>query len=178
MKAPANWRAVGQAMRWARQQEGVTVRRMVVDNSWPVTIDLEWKRPDGHSVLVTWATNREWVDVYAGGPVDDVHMSNCGDAATVLRVLAALDLIPAELAQVHDEDRPGQRASHRQLMAAQEQLGKARDIETRAGRLGAADVLNSLVVSLFQIALDDEFDQLADRAYSARLASRARGVAE
>lgn len=60
------------------------------------------------------------------------------------------------------------RPSHELLMQATEALSQARDAERLAGNKGAAMVINNFVVSLFQIALDDAFDELANRAYDAK----------
>jgi hypothetical protein len=53
-------------------------------------------------------------------------------------------------------------------MRAQELLGQARDVEQAAGNLGASMVLNDVTLSLFQIALLTDFDDLANRAHAAR----------
>jgi hypothetical protein len=60
------------------------------------------------------------------------------------------------------------RPSHDLLMQAQEKLGEARDVERDAGNLGAWMVCNDLALSIFRIAIDTEFDDLANRAYAAR----------
>jgi hypothetical protein len=81
-------------MRWARQQEGVTVTR---------------RRVLGR--LVRWDRGASYVSIR---PLpDDVHVRaghstaaiglGTTDAAQVLRVLAALDLIPADIAYAADE---------------------------------------------------------------------------
>lgn len=67
-----------------------------------------------------------------------------------------------------DVSRGTNRPSFDLLMKAQEVLGKARDLESKAGHKGAAMVLNDLTVSLFQIALSSEFDALADAACEIR----------
>jgi hypothetical protein len=52
--------------------------------------------------------------------------------------------------------------SHAELMAAQEQLSRARDKENEAGNDGLAQALNGIVIGLFKIALSDECaDELA-----------------
>lgn len=61
-----------------------------------------------------------------------------------------------------------QRPSHEFVMQAQDALGEARNAEQAAGNFGVAMVLNDLVLSLFQIALNDEFDDLANAAYEKR----------
>jgi hypothetical protein len=53
-------------------------------------------------------------------------------------------------------------------MQAQKLLGQASDVELKAGNKGAWMVLNDLVLSMFQIAIGTEFDELANRAYAAR----------
>ena len=60
------------------------------------------------------------------------------------------------------------RPSHDLLMRAQELLSQARQVERDAGNNGAAMVINDLVIGLFKIAIDTEFDELANRAYRAR----------
>lgn len=60
------------------------------------------------------------------------------------------------------------RPSHDLLMQAQAILGQARDVEQAAGNRGVAMVLNDLNLNVFQIALDDEIDELANRACDVR----------
>jgi hypothetical protein len=67
-----------------------------------------------------------------------------------------------------DVSRGTNRPSFEMLMKAQEVLSEARDLESKAGHKGAAMVLNDLTLSLFQIALSDEFDALADAACEIR----------
>ena len=50
------------------------------------------------------------------------------------------------------------------LMQAQEKLGDARDAEAAAGNRGVAMVLNRLVLSVFQLAMDTEIDEVANAA--------------
>lgn len=72
-----------------------------------------------------------------------------------------------------DKQPDARRPSHDALMRAQDALGDARQAEEEAGNHGAAMVLNDLVISLFQIALSDEFDDLANRAFAARYPEQA-----
>jgi hypothetical protein len=97
VKTFPGWRAVGRAMRWARQQDGV---RQEIEHA-AVARQHRWYGPgrDGSIVGVTW-----------GGPLThdvDIYVAGGGEhelveptAAQALRVLAAFDLIPAELAEV------------------------------------------------------------------------------
>lgn len=102
MKTFTGWRAVGRAMRWARQQDAITYDRTIGD----LAIDLRWTA-EGRYVLV---------ELHPGQPCITVDISTgttywsgaTTDAAELLRVLAALDLIPAELAT----DRHRQRVCH------------------------------------------------------------------
>lgn len=72
----------------------------------------------------------------------------------------------------------GQRPSHEHLMRAQEALGDARDAEQKAGNLGAAMVLNDVCLSVFQIALLEEFDALANRAFADRFPDQRQPTGE
>lgn len=58
-------------------------------------------------------------------------------------------------------DRP----SFELLMQAQDLLGQAREAERAAGNRGAWMVLNEMTISLFQIAIGREFDDVANAAY-------------
>lgn len=91
MRTFPGWRAVGRAMRDARQQEGVTVTHD--PNAWH---GHEWVRNSADTVSVhTGPHSCSLMVDLAGGR----HLEAGGmDAATVLRVLAALDLIPDHLA--------------------------------------------------------------------------------
>ena len=57
------------------------------------------------------------------------------------------------------------RPSHDALMAAQEQLGQARDIERDAGNLAVSRYLNDLTLSIFRVSLDEEMDAHLTEAY-------------
>jgi hypothetical protein len=89
MRTFTGWREVGRAMRWARQQGGVTVDPIKYRWHDDFSRSLEIKIYNVHSVVVE--VNPEDSTWSAVGAID---------AATILRVLAALDLIPAELAEV------------------------------------------------------------------------------
>lgn len=54
------------------------------------------------------------------------------------------------------------------LMRAQCLLGDAREVERAAGNRGAWMVLNEMAISIFQIAIGTEFDDLANAAYDRR----------
>jgi len=60
------------------------------------------------------------------------------------------------------------RPSHDLLMQATEALSRAREVEQAAGNLGVAMVVNDVTLALFKVALDDEVDALANRAYAER----------
>lgn len=96
MKTFPHWRSVGRAMFDARRREGVTVTRH--PDAWH---GYEWDR--GSADLVSVHTGQRgcslMVDL-AGGR----HLESGGmDATSALRVLAALDLIPADIAYAADE---------------------------------------------------------------------------
>ncbi|GGN40378.1 hypothetical protein FHR83_007051 [Actinoplanes campanulatus] len=111
MKTFPNWRAVGRAMRWARQQKSVTAPRFVLDNVRDSTaLELAWKLADGREVEVwRWRSGNGGIDLTVkhkpvhGKPELYAGMDGIRDAAEVLRVLAALDLIPADIAYAADE---------------------------------------------------------------------------
>lgn len=91
------WRAVGRAMRWARQQDGIQGPAAF---EWPFGREYVWGwYLDGQTVrvIVTWGIG---FSVSLRGP--RVVQLEGRDAVETLRVLAALDLIPAELAEVAD----------------------------------------------------------------------------
>jgi hypothetical protein len=98
------WREVGAVMRWARQQPDIVCDRTLMpfpiyDLPGNEIVDNRW-RSGTHHVTVTHHVH------FTGGGMDlEVHaagwrsQSEPTSALTVLRVLAALDLIPAELAE-------------------------------------------------------------------------------
>ena len=104
MKTFTGWRAVGRVMRWARQQ-GI-YREVHTDGG--ALSEMVWILNDERGVTVM-PSLREGVQVdvsrkpepgrphWMGGLIDATS------ASTILRFLAALDVIPAELAEVHDE---------------------------------------------------------------------------
>jgi hypothetical protein len=51
------------------------------------------------------------------------------------------------------------RPSHDALMAAQEALGNARNIEQAAGNNLVAELLNQLTLTVFKVALQDDLDE-------------------
>ncbi|WP_328465472.1 hypothetical protein OHA21_43675 [Actinoplanes sp. NBC_00393] len=97
MKTFPGWRAVGRAMRWARRERAIFT--LITEGAR--FEETSWRRGGAFAVLT--ATGGDQLDLIVnlahGGQVD---MSDL-DAAESLRVLAALDLIPADLAQVRDE---------------------------------------------------------------------------
>lgn len=68
------------------------------------------------------------------------------------------------------------RPSFELLMQAQEILGQAREVEKVAGHLGVGDLLNAMVVNLFQVALSTEIDEVADAALRRRMQSLGEAV--
>ena len=96
MRIFPGWRAVGRAMLDARRREGVTVTRD--PDAWH---GYEWDRDSADTVSVhTGQRGCSLMVDLAGGR----HLEAGGmDAATALRVLAALDLIPDQLAAGPDE---------------------------------------------------------------------------
>lgn len=96
MRIFPGWRAVGRAMLDARRREGVTVTRY--PDAWH---GYEWDRNSADTVSVhTGQRGCSLMVDLAGGR----HLEAGGmDAATVLRVLAALELIDARIAYAPDE---------------------------------------------------------------------------
>jgi hypothetical protein len=94
MRTFDGWRAVGRAMRWARQQPDVAFSRTHRDRP----VRLRWDGDFNRSVLVKLYNARN-ITVELG--TEDSPWNAVGefDAPTLLRILAALDLIPAELAE-------------------------------------------------------------------------------
>jgi hypothetical protein len=94
MKTFSGWRAVGRAMRWARQQDGVECRRedegVWITHIWRSGDPADHVELGGAGTLAYSLT----IDLADGRYIEGVHLP----AAEILRVLAALDLIPAELA--------------------------------------------------------------------------------
>lgn len=93
-----NWRAVGRAMRWARQQEGVKVKpptRGILIRS------RIYRGPADAIVQVNTIPGSTWFKTYTG--VTASTNVNPENAAEALRVLAALELIPAEIAHAPEE---------------------------------------------------------------------------
>lgn len=111
MNLPDNWRNLGRAMRWARQQEGVTAPRTALDNRRDApAVELTWQREDGLTVsLWRLRSNRLLPDLsinFPDRPDGSGKVSGIDgvDSATeALRVLAALELIPVEIAYAADE---------------------------------------------------------------------------
>jgi hypothetical protein len=114
VKTFSHWRAVGRAMLDARRREGVTAPRTAVDNGdhESTGLGLTWKRADGLTVELWWLRIGSNVDVAVKYPHEwtesrpygqFVGVDNASNAATVLRVLAALELIRADIAYAADE---------------------------------------------------------------------------
>jgi hypothetical protein len=105
-----HWRNVGRAMLEARRREGVTGPLTAQENThnWNL-VELTWTHEDGRSVEISWRKGEAavWVDVRRkprrGLPANMAGLVDIDDAATVLRVLAALELIPADIAYAADE---------------------------------------------------------------------------
>jgi hypothetical protein len=105
----ANWRNVGRAMLDARRREGVTAPLTALDNERRRVVILDWRR-DGINVRVAWRRGEQMpIDIGVNFPERDdetapfAGMDSIDDAGQALRVLAALDLIPAHLAYAADE---------------------------------------------------------------------------
>jgi hypothetical protein len=94
MKPFPGWRNVGRAMRWARQQDGVTV---AVDDEGFRVVDIRWRR-GRDSVIVQHFPGLDMASVSVKADGSTFHQNNA-DAVRTLRVLAALKLIPAGLAE-------------------------------------------------------------------------------
>jgi hypothetical protein len=71
---------------------------------------------------------------------------------------------------VPDGDR---RPSHDYLMAAQEALGEARQIEQDAGNEAMARFLNQMVLAVFRLAIQSDIDAELTAAYAAPDATEA-----
>lgn len=99
MKLVPNWRNVGRAMLDARRQDGVTVTLKRYQHGYGSYRMFTWNGPDRQRVTVGSVLNSEHLTAIAG----DRHCDLDADAATVLRVLAALELIPADIAYAADE---------------------------------------------------------------------------
>jgi hypothetical protein len=88
------WRAAGLVMLDARRRG---IKRSHDPDAWH---GYEWVRDSADTVSVHVGQQCSvWVDMSGGGHLEAGEM----DAVTVLRVLAALDLIPAHLAEGPDE---------------------------------------------------------------------------
>jgi hypothetical protein len=99
VKTFAHWRVVGAAMRWARQQEGVErcvfTEDGIVEQTWMRDEQADEVTLGGLGTLAHSLT----IDLADGRHLEAVHLP----AVDILRVLAALDLIPARLAYAADE---------------------------------------------------------------------------
>jgi hypothetical protein len=105
MKTFANWRSVGRAMLEARRRQGVVVDAKTVVGLAAVT-DIRWRFLDRAvitMVIATHAVGYDRTDVEISRRDAKLTFYGVSDAAEILRVLAALDLIPADLAEVRDE---------------------------------------------------------------------------
>jgi hypothetical protein len=97
------WRAVGAAMRWARQQPHIQADSSTIADLAMVT-DNRWRSvPNGTRVVARHAPGYDRTDVEVGRKDLDLTFFGVADAAELLRVLAALGLIPAHLAAGSDE---------------------------------------------------------------------------
>lgn len=99
MKPFPGWRAVGHAMRWARQQDGVTVGHS--RNEFNERVITWWRDTD----MVTIEFDRDTYQLSIDGDDNWLTDGHFESAGAVLRVLAALDLIPAHLADAPAEQR-------------------------------------------------------------------------
>lgn len=98
MRTFPGWRQAAHLMRWARRQDGVTADTAQYD----LLVDNRWRRADGIEVRVGHIRGEAATDLRVNGERLDLWLDQT-DTAGALRVLAALGLIPAELAEVHDE---------------------------------------------------------------------------
>ena len=102
MKTFPNWRMVGRAMRWAREQDGVTYERTNADDPWAGPIrHHKWAGSDDRAVLVTCNPALAEVWISAGTSERYASLTNWIDGQAALRVLVALDLIDEGLADPH-----------------------------------------------------------------------------
>jgi hypothetical protein len=99
VKTFAHWRAVGRAMLDARRREGVTVTLKRYQHGYGSYRMFTWNGPDRQRVTVGSVLN----DLHVTAIFGDRHCDLDADAATVLRVLAALELIHADIAYAADE---------------------------------------------------------------------------
>jgi hypothetical protein len=103
VKTFSHWRAVGRAMRWARQQPHIQADSTTIVDLAKVT-DNRWRSvPNGTRVVARHAVGYDRTDVEVGRKDLDLTFFGVADAAEVLRVLAALKLIPADIAYAADE---------------------------------------------------------------------------
>lgn len=113
MRTFPGWRAVGRAMLDARRREGVTAPRVLRDNERDsMHIQLAWTFQDGRTVeLWRWRSGDGGIDLAVkpapgpGRPGMFAGLDRLGDAATALRVLGALGLIPDHLANAVDDEQ-------------------------------------------------------------------------
>lgn len=98
MRTFPGWRAVGRAMLDARRREGVSVER---PKRVGVVIIRTYRGPADAVVQVKHYQQAAWFKTFSGiTGSTNVYPNSAGEA---LRVLAALDLIPAHLADGPDE---------------------------------------------------------------------------
>lgn len=97
MKTFPHWRAVGRAMLDARRR-GFTPERVKAGHWTRFTWD-----QDGTGVTIYVRPDRPVCQFVADFGKGWINRSTFDDAATVLRVLAALELIPADIAYAADE---------------------------------------------------------------------------
>lgn len=102
MKLFPHWRAVGRAMLDARRREGVTVDVTTVTGYYLTDVTENRWRSALATVEVRPGEGGTYVDIHR---IDyaAVNFWPVRDAAEVLRVLAALELIPADIAYAADE---------------------------------------------------------------------------
>jgi hypothetical protein len=102
MKTFVGWREVGRAMRWARAERLFRDRTSMDSHMGPgktaVSVDHRWRDDYGREVMVSHNSMLVSVDVSIGIDGNEWETTYNDDTAQVLRVLAALYLIPAELA--------------------------------------------------------------------------------
>jgi hypothetical protein len=103
MKTFTGWREAGRAMMWARR-EGKFRNLTSMQGTWrhdrPPSVHVEhrWREGDGREVMISHSSILASVDVSVSDGHNAWDSTYNDDAGQVLRVLAALGLIPAKLA--------------------------------------------------------------------------------
>jgi hypothetical protein len=102
VKTFPGWREAGRAMRWARNQDGVTFDRTTMRGTWhydrlpSIHVDHRWRGSDGREVLISHSSILKSVDVSVSDGRNGWETTYNDDAAQILRLLAALGLIQVD----------------------------------------------------------------------------------